>query len=134
MSETTEPAKTQPSIVFAVEVGAENQPSMKVKVGEKEIPLPLSAAQAGELGRALLAASAVCSSPSPHPQGTRVDNCHFPILKFGTGRSTANGLPLLIVEVPGGIQLTLQFDAELARKCGASLADLANASPAKRVT
>ena len=74
-------------IVFAVEVGPDNRPIMKVRARDTQIPLGLSAAQAGELGRALLAASAVCSSSSPHPEGTRVDNCHFPVVKWATARS-----------------------------------------------
>jgi hypothetical protein len=111
-----------PQIAFAVEVGPQNRPIMKVRVKEQEIPLGLTAAQAGELGRALLAASAVCSSSAPPPAGTRLTNCHFPVLKGATGRSHANGLPLLIVEVMGGTQLALQFGPRSAEECATSLA------------
>jgi len=92
-----------------------------VKVKDKEIPLRLSAEQAGELGRALLAVSAVCSSAAPHPEGTRIDNCHFPVVRWATARSQANGLPILVVETTGGTQLALQFDPRVADECAASL-------------
>ena len=108
-------------ITFAVEVGPENRPVMKVRVKEKEIPLGLSPAQAGELGRALLAASAICSSPAPRPQGTRIDNCHFPVVKWATGRSQANGLLILVLETVGGTQLAFQFDRSNAEACATSL-------------
>ena len=45
-------------IAFAVEIGPKNKPILKVKVRDHEIPLGLTAAQAGELGCALLAVSA----------------------------------------------------------------------------
>ena len=89
-------------IAFAVEIGPKNKPILKVKVRDHEIPLGLTAAQAGELGCALLAVSAVCSSAAAHPKGTRIDNCHFPVMKWATGRSQSNGLPILVVEVTGG--------------------------------
>lgn len=115
-------------IAFAVEIGPKNKPTLKVKVRDREILLGLTAAQAGELGRALLAVSAVCSSAAPHSEGTRIDNCHFPVVKWATGRSQNNGLPILVVEVTGGTQLALQFERKLAEECAASL--LAAASPA----
>jgi hypothetical protein len=74
-----------------------------------------------ELGRALLAVSAVCSSAAPHPEGTRIDNCHFPVVKWATGRSQSNGRPILVVEVTGGTQLALQFEPKIAEACAASL-------------
>jgi hypothetical protein len=95
---------------------------LKVRVKDTEFPLGLSAAQAGELGRALLAVSAVCSSTAPPPQGRRIDNCHFPVVKWATGRSQNNGLPILILEVTGGTQLAFQFDSQVAEECSKSLA------------
>ncbi|MET0531192.1 MAG: hypothetical protein ABW003_23140 [Microvirga sp.] len=108
-------------IAFAVEIGPKNKPILKVKVRDHEIPLGLTAAQAGELGCALLAVSAVCSSAAAHPEGTRIDNCHFPVMKWATGRSQSNGLPILVVEVTGGTQLALQFAPKIAEECAASL-------------
>jgi hypothetical protein len=117
-------------IAFAIEVGPQNRPIMKVRVRGQEVPLGLDACQAGELGRALLAASAVCSSAALRPEGTSIENCHFPVLKWATGRSQANGLPILIFEVAGGTQLTFQFDRRLAQECAISLARAATSSDA----
>src|SRR3954469_19359891 len=108
-------------IEFAVEIGPKNRPILKVKARAQEIPLGLTAHQAGELGRALLAVSAVCSSAAPHPEGTRIENCHFPVEKWATGNSQKNGLPIVIVEVPGGTQLALEFRPSEATKCAAGL-------------
>ena len=108
-------------IEFVVEIGPKNRPILKVKARAQEIPLGLTADQAGELGRALLAVSAVCSSAAPHPEGTRIDNCHFPVVKWATGRSQSNGRPILVVEVTGGTQLALQFEPKIAEQCAASL-------------
>jgi hypothetical protein len=116
-------------IAFAVEIGPKNKPTLKVKVRDREIPLGLTAAQAGELGRALLAVSAVCSSAAPHSEGTRIDNCHFPVVKWATGRSQNDGLPILVVEVTGGTQLALQFEPKLAEECAASLRAAASLAP-----
>jgi hypothetical protein len=111
----------RPQIDFAVEVGPQHRPILKVRIKDSEIPLGLSVAQAGELGRALLAVSAVCSSPAPQPEGTRIANCHFPVVKWATGRSHANGLPILMVEIVGGIQLAFQFEPRTGEECGNSL-------------
>ncbi len=115
----------KPEIAFAVEVGPHNMPTMKVRLRNKDVPIGLSAAQAGELGRALLAVSAVCSSDAPHPEGTRIDNCHFPVLKWATARSQSNGLPILIVELTGGTQLALQFEPKIAKECAVALGSAA---------
>jgi hypothetical protein len=52
----------------------------------------------------LLAVSAVCSSSAPPPQGTPIDNCHFPVVKWATRRSQNNGLPILILEVTSSLR------------------------------
>src|SRR3954470_21443619 len=51
---------------------AEAQNFLRVK--DKASPISLSVAQAGELGRALLAVSAVSSSAALQFEGTRIDN------------------------------------------------------------
>ena len=117
MSTASEP----PQIQFVVEVGAQNQPMMKVKVKDKVVPMSLSSAQAGELGRALLAVSAVSSSSMMHPEGTRIQNCHFPVVKWATGQSHTNGLPILVLETVGGTQLAFQFEKHTAEECGEAL-------------
>ena len=114
--------RAQEGAQIAFAVGPDNPSNYEGQGSRTEIPLGLSAAQAGELGRALLAASAVCSSSSAQPEGTRVENCHFPVVKWATARSNNNGLPILIVEVRGGTQLALQFDPKLAAACAESLA------------
>jgi hypothetical protein len=91
----------------------------------KDIPLGISAEQGAEVGRALLAAAAACHVAQPPAEGTRIENCHFPILKWGTGYSNATGLPVLMVEIPGGTQLALQFTREAAQECGRQLAGVA---------
>lgn len=112
----------QPPIDFNVEMGPERRPCLKVRVRQNEIPLHLSADQAGQLGHALLAVSALCRSPSPPAEGTVIQNCHFPVTRWGTGYSNSNGLPALVLEIAGGSQLTFQFDPKTARDCGLSLA------------
>ncbi|ACA17734.1 hypothetical protein M446_3332 [Methylobacterium sp. 4-46] len=116
-----------PQVSFTVEVGPHVSPLMKVHAGGRVIPIALTAAQAGELGRALLAVSAVCSSTAPHPEGTRVDNCHFPVEAWAAGQSQSNGLPILLIQVTGGTQLALQFSPTAAEQCAASLAGAAAA-------
>ncbi|WP_083786392.1 hypothetical protein [Methylobacterium nodulans] len=119
MSESSTPSQ----VSFTVEVGFDTTPLMKVHAGGRVIPIGLTTAQSGELGRALLAVSAVCSSTAPHPEGTRIDNCHFPVERWATGRSQSSGMPILVVQVTGGTQLALQFTPETAGACAASLAE-----------
>jgi hypothetical protein len=109
-----------------VEIGAHAKPRLFIGSGERRVPVDLSVEQAGQLGRALLAASAVCCGASPPPEATPIENCHFPVMNWGTGCSDANGLPVLVVEVPGTAQLIFQFDRNAARECGRSLAVVAS--------
>ncbi len=120
-----DPNPNTPAITFNVEIGPNSNPLMRVRIRDKDFPLELSASQASQLGRALLAISAVCNNASPPPEGTRIENCHFPVVKWATGHSNSNGLPILLVEVPGGAELILQFDPQTAQVCGASLAGTA---------
>ncbi|WP_244424569.1 hypothetical protein [Methylobacterium nodulans] len=123
----------QPQVGFTVEVGPNANPIMKVHAGGRVIPIDLTAAQSGELGRALLAVSAVCSSATPYPEGTQITSCHFPVEAWATGRSEGKDLPVLVVRVRGGTQLVLQFSPEMAKECAASLmeaaAQLASSAP-----
>ena len=118
------PLPSQAPIAFVVEVGPQIHPKITVKVRDKEVAFTIPPAQAGELGRALLAVSAVCSSNVPHPEGTIVDNCHLPVQKWAAGESRANGKPILVVEIPGGAQLALEFAPSTAVECGQSLQEI----------
>ena len=122
MSAKAEP----PQLQLSAEMGSEGMPRLFVGSGDKRVPIGLSPEQAGRLGRALLAISAVCNSVSPPSEGTPVENCHFPVLKWGTGVSDRKGLPILLVEIPGGTQLIFEFDPNVARNCGQSLATVAS--------
>ncbi|WP_407523024.1 hypothetical protein [Methylobacterium oryzisoli] len=125
----------QAQVRFTVEVGPDGDPVVNVHAGDRTIPIGLTAGQASELGRALLAVGTVCSSPHPPPEGTPIDNCHFPVKEWATGRSVEKGLPILVVRIPGGAELMLQFSPAMAAECGAHLreaADLAEGAASPR--
>lgn len=85
--------------------------------------LKLGPAEAAVLGRSLLAASAVCRSLPPKPaSGSVVTDCHFPVLRWETGVSSANHSPVLRVTVPGGVPLTFEVTKDVAKAFGAALA------------
>ena len=111
----------QQDISFAVEIGPNRRARLKVRIRDTEFPLHLPAEQAAELGLALLAASAACNVAETPAEGTVIQNCHFPVMKWGTGHSNSNGMPVLAVQVAGGAQLVLQFDSQAAQECGSSL-------------
>ena len=115
----------QDQIRFTVEKGPAKRINLALGILHKDSPLGISAEQGAEVGRALLAAAAACHVAQPPAEGTRIENCHFPILKWGTGYSNATGLPVLMVEIPGGTQLALQFTREAAQECGRQLAGVA---------
>ena len=115
------PPDDPPKIEYVVEIAPAESLRLKVRIRDREIPLTMSPEQAGLVGRALLAASVISRAGELPPEGTVIESCHFPVLRWGTGSSTNNGLPVLLVELPGGTQLTLQFDQQTALQCGAGL-------------
>lgn len=123
-------AQMQTQVSFTVEVGPASSPMLKVHAGGRTMPIKLTAAQSGNLGRALLAVSTVCSSTNPHPEGTQIKTCHFPVQEWATGRSESKGLPVLVVRLLGGTELVLQFSPAMAKACAASLTEAAELSEA----
>ncbi|GJE02684.1 hypothetical protein [Methylobacterium isbiliense] len=115
----------QAELRFTVEVGPDGDPVLKVHAGDRTIPIDLTPAQSRDLGRALLAVSTVCSSAEPPPAGTPIDNCHFPVKEWATGRSIETGRPVLVVRVLGGAELMFQFSPAGATECAASLRNAA---------
>ena len=106
---------------LTVEAGEGNAPILKVHGKDGEVPIALTARQAGELGRALLAASAVAHVGAIQAPGTPIQDCRLPVRKWGTGHSKLDGMPVVVLEIPGEIQLTFQFDRELAAGCAQAL-------------
>jgi hypothetical protein len=113
----------RPQLRLTLEAGEDNRPILKVggSDSDSEVPLVLTAQQAGEVGRALLAASAVCSSGVKQSPGIPIRDCRLPVLKWGAGHSKDEGLPVLVLEILGGTQITFQFDRELAADCAHAL-------------
>lgn len=86
------------------------------------IDMKVTPAQAAVLGRALLAASAVCASAPPKPApGSGVTDCHFPVQRWDTGVSNVNQQPVLVLTIPGGAKLVFQMPHQAAIECGTAL-------------
>jgi hypothetical protein len=78
--------------------------------------------EATSAGVALLAASVVCHSKSRRPRrGTKIENCHFPVKAWSTGRSVANGEPVLLLTIPGGQVLVFQLTDPTSEAVGRAL-------------
>ena len=86
--------------------------------------LPLTPEWAATVGRALLAASAVCQGgPRKPDEGEAILDCHFPVLGWGIARSAMEGGgPILRLRIIGGMDLHFQLPALAAAECGAQLA------------
>lgn len=121
-NETTQNAK----IGFAVRYLNDQQVNFVVAAEGRQAPLvdlKIGPTEAAVLGRALLAASAVCRSLPPKPAaGSTIADCHFPVLKWETGVSNVNQSPIMRVTVPGGMLLTFEVPKEMAKEFGAALA------------
>ena len=101
---------------------AELAPADTVQLSHGADRFSLSRAEAMRTGLALLAASVVSNSPARRPPlGTRIENCHFPVLAWTTGRSAANGEPVLLLTIPGGQVLVFQLTGPAAETCGRAL-------------
>lgn len=99
---------------FVVSAEGRSSPLIDLKVGPTE---------AAVLGRALLAASAVCRSLPPKPEsGSTLSDCHFPVLQWETGTSNVTQAPIMRVTIPGGLQLTFEVTKDAAKEFGAALA------------
>ena len=82
----------------------------------------LTAPEAMRAGLGLLAASVIANSTTQKPPpGTLVENCHFPVTAWSTGRSVANGEPVLLLTIPGGQILVFQLTGVSAEAAGKAL-------------
>ncbi len=79
---------------FNVEMGAARRPVLKVKINDSEFPLEITAMQAAQLGRALLAASFAATIKQAPPAGTPILGCELPVLNWGVSAAKPNGAPL----------------------------------------
>jgi hypothetical protein len=87
-----------------------------------DVLLTLTAQEATKVGVALLAASVVCHSKSRRPPpGTKIENCHFPVTTWSTGRSTANGHPVLLLTIPGGQVMVFQMTGTMTEAVGRAM-------------
>ena len=53
---------------------------------------------------------------------TIIPDCHLPVMRWETARSTLNGEPILKIYLFGGSVLTFQFAPQSAVQCGQALA------------
>jgi S-formylglutathione hydrolase FrmB len=81
----------------------------------------LSATEAMRAGLALMAASVIANSKQQPPVGTPIENCHFPVTAWSTGRSVANGEPVLLLTIPGGQVVVYQLTGLSAEAAGQAL-------------
>ncbi|MBB3808130.1 hypothetical protein [Pseudochelatococcus contaminans] len=115
-----------PELSFHAVIGEGDQVLLTAGSVHGKTALPLSGKQAAHLGRALLTASVALRAGSSRPApGTPVEDCHFPVMRWTTARSNLNGLPLIAIEVPGGVTLTFQLDDQTVSRCAESLVRLA---------
>jgi hypothetical protein len=103
---------------WQAELAADNQ--VTLRHGEEFFTL--SPLEATRMGLALLAASVVCNSSARRPAvGTKIENCHFPVTAWSTGRSVANGEPVLLLTIPGGQVMVFQLTGPASEGCGRAL-------------
>lgn len=112
---------TSPSIEFSVAF-EEGSLSLNVSVGPKTVPVPMTPEQAAVVGPALVAASVLANGPDgERPPDGAIEGRTLPVSGWQTGFIKDLGAAVLIVDLPGGAQLTLQFTPALAAGCGAAL-------------
>jgi hypothetical protein len=115
-----------PAIAFSVSVGPNDMPRLNLRIADREFPFDLTPKQAGDLGQALLAAAVGYTSGGARPPvGTLVERCRLPVMKWATGLSMTNGLPLLRIHIPGDIELVFKLTPQSAADCGTSLSESA---------
>lgn len=118
MEHPEEPGRSPP-VAYAVEA-EEGALRLRIQVGPRSIPVAITPDQAAVLGQALLAASVLYAEGREAPPG-RIDRCDLPVLAWRTGVIKDHGLAVLIADVLGGAQVTLQFQPDVAVNCGRSL-------------
>lgn len=109
---------------LVVRRGEDDLLRLDLQLGGKAFPLRMEAARAGEVGRAMLAGATVARYGQPLQPDAILDTCIFPVEEWWTGKATADGAPMLVLAVAGGLQLAFRFAGDSARACGESLADL----------
>jgi hypothetical protein len=107
---------------FVVRLGEGGLLGLDLKLGGKAFPLTMEAERAADVGRALLAGATVSRVSGDGEPGAVVQNCVFPVEEWWTGKSVADGAPMLVVSIAGGLQLAFRFGADGAQECGAALA------------
>lgn len=118
MEQPDEPRRTPP-VSYALEVD-EGTLQLRIQVGPKSIPVAITPEQAAVLGQALIAASVLYADGREAPPG-RIDRCDLPVLAWRTGVIKDHGLAVLLADLLGGAQVTLQFQPDVAVNCGRSL-------------
>lgn len=118
---------TSPRATFSVEMGPTG-PRLRVRIGDRSIPIDIAPEQAADLATALLAASAFCSPGHPRPrEGSTFGASVLPIGRWKTGIANTNRWPVLFATVRGGAQVVLSFPPDQAAECanalGATAAD-----------
>ncbi|GJE01746.1 hypothetical protein [Methylobacterium isbiliense] len=107
---------------FTVVAAGTDALDLVVRFGPRDYPVRLSAAEASELGLALLATASVCADVAhPVEPGTVVENCFFPVLGWTAGE-VAPQRPALALRIAESTEIAFQFGPETARACGRDLA------------
>ena len=110
-----------PPISYRVEVSG-GALGILIRVGSKSIPVAITPAQAAALGRSLIAASALLGDEAHAAEiAGPIETSDLPVSGWRTGVIRQHGLAVLIVDLLGGCQLTLQFKPGVAAACGLSL-------------
>jgi hypothetical protein len=107
---------------FSVEMGSDNIPRLRLTLGAKEFPLPVSVEQCAQLGQALLAASSLgqVANATAAP-GAPIVNALHPAKKWRTGRMPNNGRPVLFLTTAAGAELGFVLTPEAAKACAEAL-------------
>lgn len=77
---------------------------------------PMVPRDAAYLGRGLLACAAVMSGPNPPPLGFIAGDAHLPILKWVVTTASATGQPVLMLSIPGGVELTFAMTPQTEKR------------------
>jgi len=120
--EATVDDPTNNPVDWQVEIAPGNDANDQVILKHAKEVFTLTPREATRAGVALLAASTVCHSKSRRPpSGTKIENCHFPVTAWSTGRSVANGEPVLLLTIPGGQVLVFQLTDPTSEAVGRAL-------------
>ncbi|ACL61456.1 hypothetical protein [Methylobacterium nodulans] len=111
----------RPGIGFSVTAAGPDAIDLVVRFGPRDYPVRLSAAEATDLGLALIATASVATDRDhPVAPGTRVENCFFPVLRWTAGK-LAPERPALALTVAENTEIAFQFSPEAAVRCGRDL-------------